>query len=341
MRTDPPIEIERTDHPSKFVWPAWALRELGKMPDVVLARHLKIHPGTVANERLRRDIPPATYRAPVEWTDEMIAQLGMQSDAGVARALGISLTTVGNKRRELEIGPSQPQVRRQRASSPFWTAERDALLGTESDQKIADRLGLRRHQVSYRRNSLEIAPATPRKRIDWTGIDPLLGQQADQSIVEQFGINHESVRRRRSKLKIASFQAPRRTIVRTSAVRALLSNPTQEINEVSSSAVCILRQELKVAPPPRVSVWTPELLARLGNEPDEEIAADTGLSRHTVRLKRCQLQRWNREPRRRWSKEDEVLLLTIPDDHEAAKRLDRTVKAIKHKRLLLAKRKRS
>ncbi len=338
MQAQPPIEIERTDHPSKFVWPAWALRELGTMLDVDLARQLKIHCSTVAEERRRRGIAPAVSRAPIEWTDEMISRLGIQSDKAIAEILGISPMAVFKKRRELEIGPSQPQTGRSRGASPFWTPERDALLGTASDQKIANQLGIPMHQVAYRRKSLEIPAANPHRRIDWKPIDPLLGQMTDKALAEQVGIYFMTARRRRIKLKIPPFQAERRTVMRNTSARKLLFKPNQEIDEVSKGTVGQLRREFGIPCPKPPSRWTPEILARLGQEPDALIAEDMGLLPDTVRKKRYEQQRWLREPRRRWTEEEETLLLTIPDNHEAARRLGRTVRAIRHKRLLLAER---
>jgi len=308
------------------------------MFDVDLARQLKINPRTVAGERRRRNIPPVVYHAPIDWTDEMIAQLGTQSDSSVGRALGISGSAVRSKRRALHIDPAEPVRARRRTSPPFWTAQRDALLGTDSDLKIADRLGISQYQVTGRRKKLAIAPANPQQKIDWTPIYPLLGQQTDQSLAEKFNVSYKSVCLRRRKLKIAPFQAERRTIVRSSAIKRLLLKPTREIVGVSSSHVRNLRKELNVPTPARVTVWAPEILARLGKEADAKIAEEMGLSRHTVRMKRCQQQRYIRPPWRRWSPEDDALLLSIPDNHEAAQRLDRGVRAVQRRRFILTRR---
>lgn len=54
-----------------------------------------------------------------------------------------------------------------------WSAEDDALLGTDYDAKIAARLGLKAKQVEHRRNALGIPPVAPR---EWTPEeDALLG----------------------------------------------------------------------------------------------------------------------------------------------------------------------
>jgi hypothetical protein len=42
----------------------------------------------------------------------------------------------------------------------MWTPEQDALLGTDSDEAIADMLGFRECQVRYRRLKLHIALAS-------------------------------------------------------------------------------------------------------------------------------------------------------------------------------------
>ncbi len=172
MTRRPPIKIERTVHPTKFSWPAWAVQEFGKMTDFKISQLLKIHYSTVAAERELLKIPTAVKRAPVVWTEEMIAHLGTQSDHAVAAALGISTNVVANKRAELEIGPSRPPTGPPRGPSPFWTAEKEALLGTESDQKIADQLGIPHHRVATRRRGVAIhspMPTCGRRRHSSTG----------------------------------------------------------------------------------------------------------------------------------------------------------------------------
>lgn len=322
--------IEREDHPSRRRWKPAEIALLGKLPDTHVARRLKIAPSTVAAERRRREIPP--FCTPIEWTEKALSLLGTDSDARVAGLLGVSPSAVSRKRRDLGIAACFPtQSSGRRREDHFWTPQRDALLGTASDAVIARRLRVHHHRVRDRRYELGIPPACPVPRHDWTDVDPLLGREADAAIAARFGMHEETVRRRRLKLKIPPSRPEHRKIRRNRALRRLLDRPTAEITEVSSSAAVVLRQELGVSPPPRRSRWTPSALRRLGRDDDEDIARDLGLSMHTVRQKRCSLGRRKRVTRA-WTEEERALLAAITDDEEAARRLGRTVRAIRHHR---------
>lgn len=326
MRT----RIEREDHPSRRRWKPAEIAWLGKLPDTHIARRLKIAPSTVAAERRRREIPP--FRSPTEWTEKVLSLLGTDSDARIAALLGVSTSAVNRKRRDLGIPACFPsQSSGGRREDPFWTPQRDALLGTASDAVIARRLRVPHHRVRVRRCKLGIPPACPVPRYDWTDIDRLLGREADAAIAARFGMHEDTVRRRRLKLKISPCRPERRKIRRNRVLRRLLERPTAEITAVSSSAAVELRQELGVSPPPRRSRWTPSALRRLGKDDDEAIARDLGLSVHTVRQKRCSLGIRKRVARP-WTEEERALLATINDDEEAARRLGRTVRAIQHLR---------
>lgn len=322
-------EIKRQDHPSKRQWTAEEIELLGREPDAQIARELKIAVSTVAAERRRRDIPP--YRKRFEWTEEALALLGTDSDRRIAEILGVSSSLVGKKRRDLGIEACYPTTNIRRRPDPFWTPEREALLGTASDAEIGRRLGIPYYRVTTRRRRLGIPSACPIPRHDWTDIDPLLGCEPDAAVAARFGMHEETARRRRLKLKIPPYRPERRTIRRDDSLRSLLECPTAEISEISSSAAVMLRQELGLPPPPRRSCWTPEHLRRLGQEPDEVIARELGISPHTVRMKRYALG-ISKRPWRPWTPDEIAILSQYPDNQEAARRLDRSVKAIRHMR---------
>jgi hypothetical protein len=262
----------------------------------------------------------------------MINRLGTESDSAIARRYGISNTSVAKKRSSLGIEAAHPAQSRKRGANPFWTPEFEALLGTESDQKIADHLGVPHGWVASRRRALEIPPANPRKYIDWRKIDPLLGTASDAALASRFGVDEDSVRRRRLNLKIPPFRKERRTLVRTRKLRDLVRKPTQHIEEVSASAVASLRQELGVPSPPRVSRWTPELLERLWSEPDEVVAEEQGISVDAVRRIRTKHGIRVRPVRPRWTQEEKKRLTEIDSDRDAALQLGRSVKAVRHMR---------
>lgn len=324
------LGVRRQDHPSRRRWKSAEVALLGRRPDVAIARRLGISPGTVAAERRRRGLPAYRARPPSEWTRAALALLGTASDRDVARRLRVSEGAVRAKRRQLDIEACFPARIRSR-EDPFWTPAREALLGTASDAAIGRRLHLPHHRVAHRRQKLGIPAHRPRPRHPWARVDPHLGQAPDATLAARFGMHEETVRRRRLKLRIPPSRPERRTIRRDAALTRLLRRPTVEIAEISDTEVAVLRQQLGVRPPPRRSRWTAQLLRRLGRERDETIARELGISVHSVRLRRCALGR-RRRPWRPWSEAERALLTEIPDDGEAARRLGRTIKAIRHMR---------
>lgn len=288
----------QADYPRKRRWTAAEIELLGKEPDTRIARKLKIAASTVAAERRRRDIP--AYRAAFEWTEEALSLLGTDTDERIAARLGISRPVVGRKRRELETPAFMPRRGRAPAQpDPFWTPERDALLGTAADPVIARRLGVSAGRVYGRRRKLGIAPAYVVPRYDWTEIDPLLGTEFDREVAARFGMHPKTVHRRRLKLKIPACRPERLTIRRDDALRRLLRRPGSEIDELPRSTVAELRKELGIKAPPPRNRWTPEVLERLGEEDDAVIAEELGVSVKTVALKRRSLGRLKRTRRRR------------------------------------------
>jgi transcriptional regulator with XRE-family HTH domain len=279
-------------------WTAAEIELLGKVPDVEIARRLGIAASTVAAEPQRRDIP--SVLAPFEWTDEALALLGMDTDDRVAAVLGVSRSSVSNKRRELDIpsASGRETARGQPRADPFWMPERDALLGTESDAAIGRRLGISTGRVRRRRLHLGIPPAHVVARYDWTEVDPLLGRRYDREIAARFGMHEKAVRRRRLKLKIAAHRPERLPIRRDADLRRVLAKPAAEIGELPRSTLSELRKQLGVRPPPPRTGWTSEILERLGQEEDEVIAEELGLSVMTVTLKRRALGRLKRRGRR-------------------------------------------
>ena len=87
-------------------------------------------------------------RPSIAWTDEMLALLGKEVDAELARRWGISKASVIAKRQELEIAAAAAAGTNTGSSKRFeWTPEAVALLGQQSDAKVAELLGLSRLTV--------------------------------------------------------------------------------------------------------------------------------------------------------------------------------------------------
>ncbi len=84
-----------------------------------------------------------------------------------------------------------------------WTDEENALLGTDSDAKIAKILGLKLHEVFDQRRRLGI----PRPVRHWTEAEcKLLGTASDVEIARQTGRTEHSVRHKRDELGVPSLR---------------------------------------------------------------------------------------------------------------------------------------
>lgn len=86
-----------------------------------------------------------------------------------------------------------------------WTPEMDALLGTMSDQVVADELEVPRSCVRYRRRTLGVSARYP--KVPWTPeMEALLGTMFDWKVAHKLGIYKPSVRKRRIDLGIPAFR---------------------------------------------------------------------------------------------------------------------------------------
>jgi len=259
--------------------------------DETLAREAGVTYRTVTRERRRRGIPPfRPHREAVEWTEAMLARLGKASDREVAAELGLGHRSVFRKRCVLGIPPYASPLR---DDQDDWTREQIALLGTASDRDIATHLGRHPSTVELKRKVLRIAPyQPPHDRVEWTAeMVMLLGAVPDTQIAERFAIDAGSVSRKREQLRVPPCSPTERYIARSPALVALLRLPNRQVMrraEICKATVLKLRHELGIRAPYRRR-WTPELVARLGREPDPRIAADLGVTPGAIWDKRRQL----------------------------------------------------
>lgn len=334
---EPAANVRRVpEPPNKFRWPKRLIRLLGKVPDRVLAERAGLHFGTVQHERRRRGIPPYRPQRPdIEWTDEMVALLGTDTDPNVAAELGIPKSSVRYKRTKLGIPPyTEPSSNRTSDAEAFWTQRRRALLGTAHDGEIARRLGVTRPFVLYWRSKFLIPPFEPRPAVvRWTPeMLRWLGRVPDPEVAERFGIGVNAVILERKRRGIAPWKDDWR-IVRDRSIVPVLRLSTEEASRrlgIGRETVHQLRKHFGVPPPSRKRPWPPQVMARLGREPDEVIARELGVKVSTVARKRQQLGRLQR-PTRRWTAAEEALLGTA-SDAEIARRIGRTVRAVEHRR---------
>src|SRR5690349_11116141 len=87
--------------------------------------------------------------------------------------------------------------RRTRRLIDWWTEEELALLGTDTDEVIARRLGRRFKQVRSKRQHLKIPSFGLTKRFWTPDEDQLVGRMDDAELAAQLKRTVESVRKRR------------------------------------------------------------------------------------------------------------------------------------------------
>jgi hypothetical protein len=285
---------------------------------------LSIH--TVRDERKRRGVAPIrTSRPAIDWTEDMDALLATDTDTNVGASLGVSGASVARRRRLLGIAAYRPDHERPRTGRPgrWWTARELALLGTAPDAAIAARLGISATTVSFKRQRLRIPPYAPTPaRIRWTpAMIRLLGTRPDPELARKFGVGVRSVQDKRRTLRIRarSFHG---FVVRTSRLRALLRLPNRVLKAkhgLSSAILAKLRKEFGFGRPP--VVWSKEVLARLGKEPDTTVARRVGVTPGAVahRRRRLGIPACGRSARR-WTKAEHSWLGRLTDQ-EVAHRL--------------------
>jgi hypothetical protein len=95
--------------------------------------------------------------------------------------------------------------------SPFrhqWSEAEMAMLGTESDRVVAERLGLEVSTVVYQRMRRDIPTANPRQ--PWTEAEEaLLGTRPDRDLARKWGRTELGVAVRRRELGIKVFRKKR------------------------------------------------------------------------------------------------------------------------------------
>ena len=195
-------------------WTLSELRQLGKVPDSVLARRFGRTIKEIVAEREHRGIARET--GPRRWTAREIRLLGEMNDKEVSRRLRRTYEDVRKQRISFHIPALRPLrhkkwtlreekllgtmpdkelarsldrsvasvkahrialgLRKYSLSSRWWKAEEEKLLGTASDREIATRLGRNVPGVTARRRLLGIPPAPTIRPDSWTATeDRLLG----------------------------------------------------------------------------------------------------------------------------------------------------------------------
>ena len=225
---------------------------MGRIPDTQLARKLGISLDAVQRERRRRQIEPFRARRPdIEWTSKMIQLLGTDIDSSVAEKLGLPMYCVRHKRQRMGIPPYGDPPEQRHARSFIWAKNKIALLGTDSDRKVAARLGTNLAVVARQRTRLGIPSFYPQRRISWPkDMTALLGKVTDWKIARKFGMSRGSVARQRRKLGIPPC-VETRPVKQTPNLKMILRLPMGVVcrhYKLSTETVARLRRELRVEP---------------------------------------------------------------------------------------------
>jgi hypothetical protein len=201
-----------------------------------------VPPAAIRHEVLRTKLV-STHMSNIKLPAALVRQIGKKTDSALAQEFSVSYNRVRAERLKLGIASRKQQK---------WTPEVLASLGTESDEKIAKRLGAYPSEVTRIRQRLGISPfGMPRERKShkWKRSEiKLLGKLPDAKIARQLGIDPSTVAWKRRGMGINKATAGRRE-----------------------------RQ------------WTKRELAMLGKKPDSVVAAVIGTHRHQVAMKRASL----------------------------------------------------
>lgn len=284
------------------------LAALGTMSDFKVAATFGVRPFQVKLLREKEGIPAVASSVEVhhfQWTPEAERLLGSMPDTVLAKRLDTSSAIVNGRRAALDISAfERPLVE----ISPLiiqnphdWTAEEDALLGTDYDTVIADLVGINKDQVTYRRNRLGIDPYRRGTRIQWTQqmLDNL-GEISDGDFAEYFEICKLSVYIKRILLSIPTFNTldfPSPPNIPRAAVKFLGKKYDVELAEefsVNRLNIRVNRLIRGIAPLDRVPnelqfSWTTEMDALLGLKSDKEVGKELGISGKVVQYRRRKL----------------------------------------------------
>lgn len=312
-------------HRNRFTWTKRLEKLLGRVPDRVVAQRAGLSMAPVVNERRRRGIPsfrPTGKR--IEWTPQMIRLLGSASDRAVAAELGINHHSVFVERRRRGIRAFGERPHPGPEGFP-WTKKTLGLLGTLSDRSLASKLGISASAVFIKRRELGIPGHHKAPRpIRWTKrMLATLGKEPDIAIARRFAIGKDTVAWKRHELGIAPPRGKPRRVAHTPELPEVLKLPNPVLRErygLSKEAATKLRKELGLpTPDSRNRRWPPEVVARLGKEPDAAIARDLGLVPTAVGFKRRSLGIRPLNVKHLWTGEESALLGRLPDEDVAAK----------------------
>jgi hypothetical protein len=153
----------------------------------------------------------------------------------------------------------------------------------------------------------------------------------DREFAARFGMSMPAVYLRRKALGIPAFVAREPIVITPELIEALYLPDSAACQRTGYSSATIQRLRRKLGISSRKRPWTPEVIARLGKEPDQDIARDLGFALRSVQAKRQMLGIPPCPNSLFWRPEEVALLGTMPDE-EVAARLGRPILGVQAKR---------
>jgi len=222
---------------------------------------------------------------------------------------------------------------------PLWTKDEDKLLGTDTDARVAEKLGRSAVAVRSRRAALGIPLKHRIAPDEWThDEEKLLGVQSDADVARMLGRNERGVQLRRQMLGIPAFRQKRRPWTAREE-RLLGTMPDRELARKLKRPLQTIqiRRHLKGIPNPDPirRMWTKAEDRLLGAKPDEEVAKAVGRTVNSVLHRRSALGIPNPAPKRKFWTPGEMKLLGTAPDKQIAARLGCPVRTVTTKRVHL------
>lgn len=188
-------------HP--FPWTPVMVAMLYTDLDHTIAQRFGISTMRVAIRRREMRIPNRGIRHnQIVWTPAMIAQLGKREDGDIAKDYGLARPTVSAQRRSLGIARLRP-------TKVNWSSSQVIrLMGSASDRKIAQRLGVDGETVRTRRTAAGIPPY---EYNPWTAsVIARLGTVPDRLLAEEIGVTPSAVGWNRRRLGVPTWDKRRK-----------------------------------------------------------------------------------------------------------------------------------
>jgi DNA-binding Lrp family transcriptional regulator len=236
-----------------------------------------------------------------DWNAEAISLLGTDSDAKIAKRLGLSASGVGNKRLLMGIKAFVPTVSTKKgvARPNFdWTPDAIAMLGTAPDSTVGKALGLSFGAIALKRRKLGIQSFGPSNKTFQlpAALKRQLGKKSDRAIASQLGVSVTSISKRRTRLRIqASVQQG--SLPESADSELGVETDTAIAKRYGVSIQCVNKRRKKLGIPrapivkkeTQLPILPDELHAKLGRQPDETIAAESGYKVPIIRSIRYSL----------------------------------------------------